>query len=182
MGCKGGMGGLDTGGAGGGAGGAGLDAGGGGAGGATEEGGGGGGAEEEPLGMAGPIFSFSSSGLRMRVMQRTIYNTNQIFQILSHTHTLSLHLCLSVCPSICMSVPLPLTHTHNHSHTHTHTHTRTHSLSLIHTHTHHKKCIDKNTVCQAIQCKVEGIASGRLTGSEKGMHHTGESFGKADGE
>ena len=65
------MGGRDTGGLGGGAGGAGLDTGGGGAGGALDEGGGGGGAEEGPLGMAGPIFSFSSSGLEMRMKGQT---------------------------------------------------------------------------------------------------------------
>ena len=69
MDCMGGMGGR--GGAGGGAGGLGLDMGGGGAGGAREDGGGGGGAE--PLGMAGPIFSFSSSGLRNNTVKTAIH-------------------------------------------------------------------------------------------------------------
>ena len=120
-----------------------------------------------------------------------IYNTSHIFQILtlSLTLSLSLHLCLSVCPSVCLSVPLSHIHTITHTHTNTlslslsHTHTHTHCLSLTHTHTHththHKKCIHKNTVCQAIQCKLQGTALGRMTESGKDMHHTGNTEQKA---
>ncbi len=78
----------------------------------------------------------------------------RLFQLLSHTHTLSLTHTHSLSHTLTVShthtislshthtLSPSLSHTHTHSHTlsHTHTlslsHTHTHSLSLTHTHTH----------------------------------------------